>query len=215
MCKDRPLKSLIHMGAIALVLVFATAVADPGPSDNRSPDSFGDTEQMSFWIVDPHTQESIKARTAIPDYSLWNAKRIQDYEDSLLINADPPIGVITIQDLDIQIPIYNGSEELNLDRGVGRIKGMAWLNETGNLGIAGHRDGIFRGLKDIEKGDEIEVLSIYGTQVYEVSSITIVDINDVSVLHPTPEKTLTLVTCYPFYHVGHAPKRYIVKAKAL
>jgi sortase A len=113
------------------------------------------------------------------------------------------------------MPIYNGSEDLNLDRGVGRIKGMAWLGETGNLGIAGHRDGVFRGLKDIEKGDEIEVLSVFGVEKYEVSSINIVDISDVSVLEPTPVKTLTLVTCYPFYHVGHAPQRYIVTAQAV
>ena len=132
-----------------------------------------------------------------------------------MIDAEPPIGVITIEAVNIQIPIYNGAEDLNLNRGVGRIKGMAWMNETGNLGIAGHRDGVFRGLKDTKKGDLIEVLSIDGVQNYEVSSITIVDQSEISPMDPTPDKTLTLVTCYPFYHIGHAPQRYIVKAKAV
>jgi LPXTG-site transpeptidase (sortase) family protein len=208
------LKSVFHLGAIALLMAVAQAAADTGTADAQNRDSSGETPQASFWIEDPYAHKSIKAQTGYPDMSLWNAQRIKDYEDSLLVNADPPIGVLTIADINVQMPIYNGSEDLNLDRGVGRIKGMAWPGETGNLGIAGHRDGVFRGLKDIEKGDEIEVLSVNGIEKYEVSSINIVDISDVSVLEPTPEKTLTLVTCYPFYHVGHAPQRYIVTAKA-
>lgn len=198
-----------------MLMAFVQAVADTGQSDERSPGTSGETPQISFWIEDPYTRKSIKAHTDVPDMTLWNAQRIKDYQDSLMVNGEPPIGVMTIGDVNIQIPIYDGSEDLNLNRGVGRIKGMARLNETGNLGIAGHRDGVFRGLKDIEKGDGIEVLSVYGAENYEVSSITIVDKNDISVLDPTPDKTLTLVTCYPFYHIGHAPQRYIVKAKAI
>jgi LPXTG-site transpeptidase (sortase) family protein len=209
------LKPVFHLGAIALLMAFAQAVADTGQSDTQSPGTSGETPQVSFWIEDPNTHQSIKAHTDVPDMTLWNAQRIKDYQDSLMVNGEPPIGVMTIGDVNIQIPIYDGSEDLNLNRGVGRIKGMAWLDETGNLGIAGHRDGIFRALKDIEKGDEIEVLSVYGVENYEVSSITIVDKNDLSVLDPTPDKTLTLVTCYPFYHIGHAPQRYIVTAKAI
>jgi LPXTG-site transpeptidase (sortase) family protein len=209
------LKPVFRRGAIALLLAFAQASADTGQPEVQNSDSSGTIPPVSFWIEDPYANKSIKAHTGFPDTTLWNAQRIKDYEDSLLVNADPPIGVLTIADINVQMPIYNGSEDLNLDRGVGRIKGMAWLDETGNLGIAGHRDGVFRGLKDIEKGDAIEVLSVYGIENYEVSSISIVDISDVSVLDPTPEKTLTLVTCYPFYHVGHAPQRYIVTARAV
>jgi len=209
------LKSAFRLGTIALLIAVAQAAADTGTADAQTRNSSGEPPQAAFWIEDPHAHKSIKAHTGYPDTSLWNAQRITDYENSLLVNADPPIGLLTIADINVQMPIYNGSEDLNLDRGVGRIKGMAWLGETGNLGIAGHRDGVFRGLKDIEKGDEIEVLSVYGVEKYEVSSISIVDISDVSVLEPTPVKTLTLVTCYPFYHVGHAPQRYIVTAKAV
>lgn len=170
-------------------------------------------QKMFFWIEDPYTRQSIETSIEVPDKSLWNAKRIKDYQDSLMVNADPPIGVMRIEDVEIEIPIYNGTNDLNLNRGIGRIKGMARMNdETGNLGIAGHRDGIFRGLKDIQVGDDIVVETTQGLQTYAVSSITIIPKTDISVLAPTTDKTLTLVTCYPFYHVGNAPKRYIVKA---
>ena len=66
----------------------------------------------------------------------------------------------------------------------------------------------------VEEGDRIELSTAGGTITYSVSSITIVEPEDVHVLAPTQERTLTLVTCYPFYYVGHAPKRFIVKATA-
>jgi sortase A len=101
-----------------------------------------------------------------------------------------------------------------MNRGVGRIRGTAQLDVEGNLGIAGHRDGFFRGLKDVAVGDRIELQTTGGLTTYSVDSILIVDPDDVFVLDPTTDQTITLVTCYPFYYVGHAPKRFIVKAKA-
>lgn len=179
-------------------------------------DSSTQEQKMFFWIEDPYTRQSIETSIGVPDKSLWNAKRITEYQDSLMVNADPPIGVMRIEEVAIEIPIYNGTNDLNLNRGIGRIKGMARINdETGNLGIAGHRDGIFRGLKDLQLGDDIVVETTQGAQTYAVSSITIIPKTDVSVLAPTADKTLTLVTCYPFYFVGNAPKRYIVKATAI
>ena len=151
---------------------------------------------------------------AAPDQSLWADKRIREYEQSLLSEVEPPLAVLTISKLDIEVPVYNGADDTNLNRGVGRIKGTARVGSTGNLGIAGHRDGFFRGLKDIAPGDGIELLTVHGNETYRVTSIEIVDPSDVSVLAPTEEKTLTLVTCYPFYYAGHAPQRYIVKAIA-
>ena len=149
-----------------------------------------------------------------PNQDLWAEKRIREYEESLKQAGDPPLAVLTIDKLDIAVPVYNGTDDFNLNRGVGRVKGTAWIDTDGNLGIAGHRDGFFRPLKDIQKGDTIDLQTARGTVTYEVSSITIVDPDDVSVLAPTQDRTITLVTCYPFYYVGHAPKRYIVKATA-
>lgn len=150
-----------------------------------------------------------------PDYSLWSEKRISDYHAGNALRDDPPLAILSIDKLDLKVPVYNGTDEVNLNRGAGRIKGTARIDAVGNLGIAGHRDGFFRVLKDIELGDSIDMLTYEGNKEFVVSSITIVDPSDVSVLAPTDESTVTLVTCYPFYYVGHAPKRYIVKGELL
>lgn len=149
-----------------------------------------------------------------PDFSLWSEKRISDFEKSLKADGDAPHAVLNIDHLNIRVPVYNGADEFNLNRGVARIIGTGRVGEGGNLGIAGHRDGFFRPLKDIEVGDTIELETWYGTEIYTVSSIDIVDPSQVSVLAPTDRSTVTLVTCYPFYYVGHAPKRFIVKGEA-
>lgn len=149
-----------------------------------------------------------------PDQSLWAAQRIRDYEASLQIEGAPPLAVLSIEKVGIEVPVYDGTDEYNLNRGVGRIEGTAAVDAVGNLGIAGHRDSFFRGLKDIAVGDRLELMTTQGNVQYSISSIDIVDPRDVWVLAPTDQRTLTLVTCYPFYYVGHAPKRFIVKATA-
>ena len=85
--------------------------------------------------------------------------------------------------------------------------------EIGNVGLAAHRDSLFRGLKDIAQNDEITLTTLDDTYTYRVASFKIVKPEEVSVLQPSAgERTLTLVTCYPFYFVGHAPKRFVVRA---
>ncbi len=150
-----------------------------------------------------------------PDYALWSSKRVTDYHESNAQRDDPPLAIMSIDRLDLKVPVYDGTDEVNLNRGAGRIKGTAWIDSPGNLGIAGHRDGFFRVLKDIEPGDSIEMLTHNGSSEFVVSSISIVDPADVSVLAPTDNPSITLVTCYPFYFVGHAPKRFIVKGELL
>jgi sortase A len=159
-------------------------------------------------------EAGIDAFHAAPDLSLWDAQRIRAYESSLAVEAAPPLAVLNIGRLGIEVPVYDGADDFNLNRGVARIAGTAAVDAAGNLGIAGHRDGFFRALKDVEIGDRIELFTGQGARNYSVSSIDIVDPQDVGVLAPTEATTVTLVTCYPFYYVGHAPKRYIVKAIA-
>ena len=105
-----------------------------------------------------------------------------------------------------------GTDDRTLDRGVGHIEGTALPGTDGNLAIAGHRDGFFRGLKDIATGDLIEIVTVRETSTYRVERTWVVDPTDVSVLEPTPGPALTLVTCYPFYFIGSAPRRFIVRA---
>ena len=198
------LETGFYLAGIALLMMFVQTVEAQAQSQAEA--------SIPVWIQDPYTGDNVLTQVPEPDTSLWNAKRITDYEDSLKVKAKPPLGIFKIEKLNIEVPIYNGTSEYYLNRGVGRIKGMAKMDEDGNLGISGHRDGFFRTLKDIKLGDDIEILTTQGVENYEVTSITIIPKSDISILEPTTEKTLTIVTCYPFYFVGHAPKRYIVKA---
>ena len=149
---------------------------------------------------------------AEPDFSLWSPKRIEEYKESLATDFAPAIGILRIPKVDIEAPVLEGTDDLTLNRGVGRIDGTAEPGANGNIGIAGHRDGFFRGLKDVSTGDKIELVTKEGTQTYVIDRIVIVERADVSVLAPRDRSSVTLVTCYPFYFVGSAPERYIVQA---
>ena len=81
------------------------------------------------------------------------------------------------------------------------------------MGLAGHRDTFFRPLKDLRIKDEIQVSTLKGNFKYEVESLRVVEPDNVGVLAPSGENVLTLVTCYPFYYVGPAPKRFVVRAR--
>lgn len=164
------------------------------------------------WIQDPWLDENLLTMVRDPDYSLWDPTQIKDYQAALDADYPPPLGILTISDLNIQVPVFNGADDYILERGAGRIKGMGKMDGLGNLGISAHRDSFFRGLKDIELGDEVLVQTTRGVDRYAVSEIRIVDKHDHTVLEETGDKRLTLVTCYPFYYAGHAPKRFIVTA---
>ena len=146
------------------------------------------------------------------DTSQWSEKRIRAYNASLGHAFGTPVALLSIPKLHLEVPVFEGTDDLTLDRGVGRIVGTAHPGQPGNLGIAGHRDGFFRGLKDIAPGDEIRLVLPDAVATYVVDRITVVTPQDVSVLQPGPVSSLTLVTCFPFYFVGSAPERYIVSA---
>lgn len=146
------------------------------------------------------------------DFRLWSTKRIVAYTESLTQKGTTPIAVLRIPGVDLQAPVFEGTDELTLNRGVGRIEGTAHVGESGNLAIAGHRDGFFRALKDVHTGDLVILDLGRKTQEYAVKQMQVVNPDDVYVLAPTGVPTLTLVTCFPFYFVGSAPQRYIVTA---
>ncbi len=146
------------------------------------------------------------------DVRLWSNKRIEAYEQSLTQKMEAPLAVLQIPKIKLAVPVFEDTEDLTLNRGVGRIRGTARVGKGGNLGIAGHRDGFFRGLKDVAVGDTLQLSIPGGTEEYEVSQIQIVNPEDTWVLRSTPKATLTLVTCFPFYYMGNAPQRYVVMA---
>lgn len=196
-------RALLIVGVI-LIVVFVAAEVSGRLSGSLALQSFKESYESPS-----HPDTKISAPV---DFSLWSALRIREYEESLSHKADLPLAVLRIPKLKLEVPVFDGTDELTLNRGAGRIIGTTRLGEIGNTGIAGHRDGFFRGLKDVAAGDKLELVTPGGTEQYEVSAIQITTPEDVSVLNPTATPTLTLVTCYPFYFVGSAPQRYIVRA---
>ena len=148
----------------------------------------------------------------LPDYRLWSTNRIQAYEETVRDDARAPMAVLHIPRIGLEVAVLDGTDETTLNRAVGHIEGTALPGGPGNAGIAGHRDGFFRGLKDLLPGDTIELRTLVDEQIYTIDEISIVAPEAVDVLDPTDEPSITLVTCYPFYHVGPAPQRYIVRA---
>ncbi len=146
------------------------------------------------------------------DTTLWSAVRIDGYQQSLFADLDLPLAVLNIPKIGLEVPVFDGTDDLTLNRGAGRIEGTALPGQPGNSGIAAHRDGFFRLLSDVELGDRIIVETIDSSSTFVIEDIRVVEPTDVWVLEPTDSPSVTLVTCYPFYFVGSAPQRYIVRA---
>jgi LPXTG-site transpeptidase (sortase) family protein len=120
---------------------------------------------------------------------------------------------LDIPRLGMALAILEGVGPETLDRAVGHIPGTAWPGQRGNIGLSAHRDTFFRPLRNIRIGDVITLTTTSATYRYSVTSTRIVPPSDVSVLASTGEELLTLVTCHPFYYVGPAPNRFIVRAR--
>jgi len=146
------------------------------------------------------------------DVSLWSQARIAAWQSTRDQTGPTPLAILRIPRIHLEVPVLTGTDELTLNRAVGHIEDTALPGADGNAGIAGHRDGFFRGLMNLVAGDAIQLESLDGTDDYRIERTWIVSPDDVSVLDPTPERSLTLVTCYPFYFVGPSPQRYIVRA---
>lgn len=123
-----------------------------------------------------------------------------------------PLGRIEIGTIGLSAMILEGTDTKTLRRAVGHITHTAPPGQQGNVAIAGHRDTFFRGLRNIQKDDEITLTTLNGTYRYRVDSTQVVEPEDIWVLNHSEDAILTLVTCYPFYFVGPAPQRFIVRA---
>ena len=147
-----------------------------------------------------------------PDQSLWSPERIRAFREVLKHPSPQPIAILRIRQLGIEVPVLEGTNDRVLDRGAGHIAETSAPGAPGNSGIAGHRDGFFRPLKDVQRGAVLELETPQGVTKYRVDRAWIVAPEDVWVLDPTPYDAVTLVTCYPFYFIGSAPQRFIVRA---
>lgn len=164
---------------------------------------------LTFAATEPAVPRPVQAGKSV-DFALWSQKRINAYQALLSQSFAPPVAVLRIDRVGLEVPVFRGTGELQLNRGAGWIAGTGAPGQNGNMGIASHRDGFFRVLKDIQIGDTVRLSHAGAESQYEVDDIEIVGPADVSVLRNRPLPNLTLVTCYPFYFAGDAPHRYVV-----
>ena len=143
---------------------------------------------------------------------LWSPGRVKAYKVALEQETPATLAILRIPRLNLEVPVYDGTTDAVLDLAAGRIEGTALPGTTGNVGIAAHRDSYFRVLGGLKEGDELVLDTPVALEQYRVEWIRITTPDDVSVIDPTPGSAVTLVGCYPFYHVGSAPKRFIVRA---
>ena len=147
-----------------------------------------------------------------PDTASWSEKRIREWRESLTGKAPPPLALLRIPGIGLEVAVLPGTDDWTLNRAVGHIEGTSAPGTGGNVGIAGHRDGFFRGLQHISVGNVIEVETRGQLERFRIEQTWIVKPEDVWVIDPTDTPSITLVTCYPFYHIGSAPQRFIVRA---
>ncbi|RDV24513.1 class D sortase [Alteromonas aestuariivivens] len=152
-------------------------------------------------------------KTPAPDQSLWSQSAKDKF--AKLPQGEDPIAVISVPSLSLDVPVYAGASDDNLDRGAAWVEYTADPRETGNVGIAGHRDSWFRPLKDIQLGDQLILQTLERTENFVVTDIQVVTPQNTDVLRDSGDKTITLITCFPFYFIGSAPERFVVSAKLI
>jgi len=199
---------------LTLALVLATAMSScsrqpetPAASNRAAPD----TATPATPAPPPPPPRALTWSNEV-DMKLWSAARVKAYKIALQRETPPTLAVLRIPRLRLEVPVYDGTTDAVLDLAAGRIEDTALPGTPGNVGIAAHRDGFFRVLKDIKEGDELVLDTPASTEQYQVEWIRITTPDDVSVIDPTPGPAVTLVGCYPFYYTGPAPKRFIVRA---
>ena len=172
--------------------------------------------QLAGALTQRNAIDSFRDSALSVDQSLWSESRVDDYNAAVSRNSnDAALGILSVPSIGLEVAVFNGTAARTLNLGIGRVVGTAQIDEPDNLALAGHRDGFFRGLKDIQVGDELILETGQGEKRYKVAELLIVEPEDVYVLEQLGEPMITLITCYPFYVLGHAPKRFIVRAELL
>ena len=168
------------------------------------------------WSFDRRTARSASAAGAIHEVSPLT--HMAHTPDEPIVPSKSPfpasvIGRLSVPRLHLSVMVREGIDGKTLQLAVGHIPSTVLPGQPGNVGVAGHRDTFFRGLKDLRATDEIHFSTATGDFSYEVESLMIVEPDDIAVLAASSINTLTMVTCYPFSYIGNAPKRFIVRAR--
>jgi sortase A len=181
---------------------------------------FGSTNAYTFlkgYLLFKTGQADAKDYNIKTDLKETNEKeQNKEIEQKPLYSARPEkgenIGELIIPKLDARLPIYHGTDEDELEKGVGHFAGSVLPGEKDNSVLSGHRDTVFRKLGEVGKGDLLIVNTSAGEFTYKVKKVRIVDKDDRTVIVPKPRATLTVSTCYPFDFIGASPERYILVA---
>ena len=206
----------VLLAATLTVVLSATLTAcgggsDVPPASNRAPDTPQPAPAKPVPGPAPPPARVLSWSGKV-DMSLWSSVRVKAYKAALQQETPPTLAILRIPRLELEVPVYDGTTDAVLDLAAGRIQGTALPGTPGNLGIAAHRDGFFRILKDVKEGDALVLETPVATEQYRIEWIRITTPDDVSVIQPTPHAAVTLVGCFPFYHRGSAPQRFIVRA---
>lgn len=203
----RRVENLLWTVGLLLMGLFFAAQAWGDYASRRDLESFGAARALAA------SDTPIDARLPLDGLS-FEPDSPSAVKASVRSEPDSAVAVLRIPSVELQVPVNRGTSESVLIRGAGLIEGSPEPGAGGNVGIAAHRDSHFRALKDVAVGDLIELETVHGKHSYRISELTIVDPDAVHVLADVGSPVLTLVTCYPFYFVGHAPQRFIVRAVA-
>jgi sortase A len=195
------LEIMLWIIGATLIALFVGAQAWGEIERQRGVDSFVQAQQLAMANDTVRAQPVADPLAGIGQHS-WES------------SADEVLAILRIPGIALEVPVTYGTDELVLLSGAGLVEGTGLPGSNGNVAIAAHRDTFFRGLKDLALGDHIQLVMLDRTQTYIVTDLSVVEPTDVHVLDDTGEPVLTLVTCYPFYFVGNAPKRFIVRAVA-
>ncbi len=179
---------LLFVGGVFLLL-FAASNAERYWGQYAAVRTF-ERQQVEFELPDAPTAKQMAASTGV-------------------------VGRLQAPDLGLAVAVYEGVDRKTLRRGAGRLPSSAFPGEAGNVAISAHRDTFFRPLRHITTGQKLRLETVDGAYEYEVEWTKVVEPTAVEVVDPTPEPSLTLITCYPFYYVGNAPERFVVRARQI
>ena len=122
-------------------------------------------------------------------------------------------GRIEVPRLSLREFVAEGVDRKTLRLAVGHIPETAFPDEIGNVALAGHRDSVFRPLRELVVGDIVTLSTPRGVFEYVVESIVVVDPSRVDLIAHRTDQVLTLVTCYPFDFLGPAPLRLVARGR--
>lgn len=163
-----------------------------------------------------HGEQQVKKARAEAEQLLEKHKNA-DREltvDDIQFEVGDVIGNLYIPKLDRELPIIEGTDPEELEKGVGHLRESALPTQNDQILLSGHRDTVFRNFDQLELGDTFVIKLPYGTFEYEIYDTEIVSADDTTVIRSTaPDEILTVTTCYPFYYIGNAPERFVFYAK--